>query len=97
MGEVGSDHPFTGETLLKYFPHATALNKTEILNRVYSFNNLVFDDEARDTVHDDLGSQKARGSEKKRPQDTCPEAASVGKAVHRHGSRQLRLKLLPIR
>jgi hypothetical protein len=71
MGEVGSDHSFTGETLLKYFPHATALNKTEILNRLYSFN-LVFDDEARDTVLDDLRYGTARVSDDSSRGRTAP-------------------------
>jgi hypothetical protein len=62
MREVRSDHSFTGETLLKRFPHATAVNKAEILNGLYSFN-LVFDDEAGDTVLDDLGYRTARVSD----------------------------------
>ena len=39
--------------------------------------------------------RKAHGPEKKRPQEARPEAASVGKAVHKDGSCQLRLKGLP--
>jgi hypothetical protein len=53
MLEVGLRHSLAGETPFKRFPHATAVNKTEILNGLDGFNP-VFDDEAGDTVLDDL-------------------------------------------
>jgi hypothetical protein len=59
MGEVGPGHSFAGETSLKRFPHATTVNKAEILNGLDGFNP-VFDDEAGDAMLDDLGYGAAR-------------------------------------